>query len=610
MQCTKYCISDIYQFICNLIYNTFLFVWPKCSACIHILFLQNSNKQDGCFFGCVLLLVCISILSYSKSMMSAMKTMMAVVLDATPSMDSSVSADGVSKLNLGISIINYHIMQRQMASKTVEFSVSSFGNGATNNYCNSNDGSCPNVETVCPMGRPSVEDLKRIDAITVGGDDAGESDIADAIHVAFDSLQRVNAGKKYNRIMLIITDGEFYTHDTSRLEAIFREMKDSEMSCYVALLGKKDPSLLSHTVSENSKMLSAMASVTGGAFAILDSVSDSFYFFSGRPGMTSRPMNYKIPFYISPSVKVRCQYWGKVSKTSLPSLKKQSQSYDPDQPDSGVVKRTTSYVNPDDPDQEIPFDEKIKGYRYGSQFVPVTGADEAALKLSSEPLIRLLGFYPQSKLQRYHFMDSTLVLQGDSSSPAATRAIAALSLALTQNKSVALVRFVKRADSDPWLAALIPFPSDGMIGSLIIQRLPCAEDIRDFPFPSLYDKRFGSPNTTTQMAAVSAFVDQITVIPDDIAVFNPAFSSLIGKFLEHIMGDRKAASLQAVIVNPLEGSSEILSRGDSALKRIISEFPLEFVDKKKKKRKIYWSDYEVAATSEDIKIQSISVTVS
>jgi len=40
------------------------------------------------------------------------------------------------------------------------------------------------------------------------------------------------------------------------------------------------------------------------------------------------------------------------------------------------VKRDTTYRNPNDPDLEIGADEKVKGYRYGSQYIPMTAVDE------------------------------------------------------------------------------------------------------------------------------------------------------------------------------------------------------------------------------------------
>ena len=61
------------------------------------------------------------------------------------------------------------------------------------------------------------------------------------------------------------------------------------------------------------------------------------------------------------------------------------------------------------------------------------------------------------------------------------RAIGALSQALKSQKQVALCRLVKRANADPWLVVLLPNPD----GTLLMHRLPCSEDIRNFLFPPL-----------------------------------------------------------------------------------------------------------------------------
>ena len=63
----------------------------------------------------------------------------------------------------------------------------------------------------------------------------------------------------------------------------------------------------------------------------------------------------------------------------------------------------------------------------------------------------------------------------------ARRAIAALGEAMQRLKQAALGRLVKRANSDPWLVVLLPMRD----GTLLMHRLPCAEDIRNFLFPPL-----------------------------------------------------------------------------------------------------------------------------
>ena len=61
------------------------------------------------------------------------------------------------------------------------------------------------------------------------------------------------------------------------------------------------------------------------------------------------------------------------------------------------------------------------------------------------------------------------------------RAIGALSQALQRLQQAALCRLVKRANSDPWLVVLLPNAD----GTLLMHRLPCSEDIRNFQFPPL-----------------------------------------------------------------------------------------------------------------------------
>jgi hypothetical protein len=59
--------------------------------------------------------------------------------------------------------------------------------------------------------------------------------------------------------------------------------------------------------------------------------------------------------------------------------------------------------------------------------------------------------------------------------------VGALAQALQRRQQAALCRLVKRANADPWLVVLLPNPD----GTLLMHRLPCSEDIRNFLFPPL-----------------------------------------------------------------------------------------------------------------------------
>lgn len=57
----------------------------------------------------------------------------------------------------------------------------------------------------------------------------------------------------------------------------------------------------------------------------------------------------------------------------------------------------------------MPFDDKVKGYRYGREFVPISTYDESALKLQSDACVRLLGFIYKERVLRQHFMAPAMV---------------------------------------------------------------------------------------------------------------------------------------------------------------------------------------------------------
>jgi hypothetical protein len=172
----------------------------------------------------------------------------------------------------------------------------------------------------------------------------------------------------------------------------------------------------------------------------------------------------------------------------------------------GDVKRDSHAMHPQDPDATLTANEKIKGYKYGSQYIPVTEADEQAMKLQSPAGIFVLGAIPASSVKRHHFMDFTRIVQGHENVEAAQVGVCALATALRKNKSVLLVRWVAKENADPILAALIPPVNDN--GTLVLQRLPCKDEISVFSFPHT------PPLPSSEaMDAMSRFVDASTVVP-------------------------------------------------------------------------------------------------
>jgi len=148
---------------------------------------------------------------------------------------------------------------------------------------------------------------------------------------------------------------------------------------------------------------------------------------------------------------------------------------------------------------------------------------------------------------------------------------------------------------------MLLFPPDGQEHSLLVHRLPCAEDVRDYLFPSLL--AFENPAAVAQnsslrqqQAAVSSFVDSVTLheVPKSvICPVNPVLFNFYNCVRDKITGvistDINASTaLKDTIVSPFAGSTTAAA----ALSSVYQSFTLEKLESKKK-RKTYWSEIEV-----------------
>lgn len=54
-----------------------------------------------------------------------------------------------------------------------------------------------------------------------------------------------------------------------------------------------------------------------------------------------------------------------------------------------------------DPSKVVPPEQRIKGYRYGPQVIPISSAEFEAAKFKPEKGVKLLGFTNASNVMRY-----------------------------------------------------------------------------------------------------------------------------------------------------------------------------------------------------------------
>jgi ATP-dependent DNA helicase 2 subunit 2 len=530
--------------------------------------------------------------------MASMKTMMMMTLDVGPSMKNPVSSSSkCNKIDLAKAFMGHFILQRMMASKTVEFGVATFGDDETNNFLNGNQGGYEGVNEVWPMCRPTPETLTSIHNIELGSE---PGDLIDGIVVSQDTLIRVNQGKAFNRLMLIITDGETEVQGVGDLEEIVTQMRTvKNFAVYIALIGKVNPSS-SITKQENAKLLKSIASNVNGRYMEIEDLAESFHLLSAGLGLGTKPVVSKTILEVSPNLKIPVCYWSKVSKATAPTLKKQNKNTPPQA--ESVVKRDISYRNPEDPDQEIPEEEKVKGFKYGNQYVPVNSADEEKFKIPGSPIIRVIGFIPSTNIPRFHYLDGPTYVYPSQDLDVAHAAVQAFSTAMKEKDRVALVRFVKRDSSDPALMVLIPKKDHLDRDCFLMHRIPCAEDIREFNFPSLIS--FASDNQVrnnatlrTQKGAMSSFVRSMVIHNP-----NQQMLSCTNPSLHRVYADihRRVINENEELMVAVDGGFKSFDTPEvsASLAEMNKHFPLKRSEKSTDRKKVFWSDIEIKTTAE------------
>lgn len=92
----------------------------------------------------------------------------------------------------------------------------------------------------------------------------------------------------------------------------------------------------------------------------------------------------------------------KTSEEKFPSLKKYSDKAPPtDKYATHEVKVDYEYKSVEDPSKVVPPHQRIKGYRYGPQVVPISSVEWDAFKFKPEKGVKLLCFTDASNILRY-----------------------------------------------------------------------------------------------------------------------------------------------------------------------------------------------------------------
>ncbi|QHO25243.1 ATP-dependent DNA helicase 2 subunit [Arachis hypogaea] len=168
------------------------------------------------------------------------------------------------------------------------------------------------------------------------------------------------------------------------------------------------------------------------------------------------------------------------------------------------------------PDIAVPSDQRVRGYHYGPQIVPISKVALDAVKFKPEKGVKLLGFTNSSNVLRHHYMKDVNIFIPEPENKKAMVALSALARAMKEMNKLAILRCVwRRGQTKVVIGVLIPNISDkeNIPDSFYFNVLPFAEDVREFQFPSFSKFPAALQPNQQQLEAASNLVEMLDLAP-------------------------------------------------------------------------------------------------
>lgn len=411
---------------------------------------------------------------------------------------------------------------------------------------------------------------------------------------------------------------------TERLSSQSQPIVKSDSAALAAFESQRTPTQIS-----NERLLRSVCDRVQGAFR---SVNTALEFYSELRGRSiNQVTKYRGPLTIG-TIQIPVYSYGKTAIQSLPTLKKRMKQLEPavlgddgdeiaaaEEAAASKVSLERHYFARDGADptaaalgqQEIPPEQRMRAFRYGKEFVPVSDAEFDNLKYSADKCLVVLGFIEECKVQRYQFMSHVDCIVSEPDNHEAAQALSAFIHALFELEKCCIVRYVKRKNDRPLLGVLTVHVSS-VYEALYFNQLPFAEDVRDFSFAGLETKPENIP-TKNQISACEKLIDTMNLMqpikqsenahaikvdpyeteellqPDK--TYNPVLQHFYQSVTQRALDPAAPIQpLNPIIADYLQPDKRLLESARPALDEIRRQFPLQrvVVDAERQKRVLHW----------------------
>ncbi|XP_051145063.1 ATP-dependent DNA helicase 2 subunit KU80 isoform X2 [Andrographis paniculata] len=287
-----------------------------------------------------------------------------------------------------------------------------------------------------------------------------------------------------------------------------------KMECII-FRAKQDCDLDKGVMEENDFLLSLFSNKSSSKMVYVESATSLLG--ALRTRNISPVTTYRGDFELGPQMRIKVWVYKKTSEEKFPTLKKYSNKAPPtDKFATHEVKVDYEYKSVEDPKRVVPPEQRIKGYRYGPQVVPISSAELDAVKFKPEKSVKLLGFTSASNIMRQYYMKDVNLFIAEPGNTKAILAISALARAMKEMNKVAIVRCVwRQGQTNVVIGVLTPNLSenDKTPDSFYFNVLPFAEDVREFQFPSFSNLPPSKQPNEQQQEAADKLVQMLDLAP-------------------------------------------------------------------------------------------------
>jgi len=476
-----------------------------------------------------------------------------------------------------------------------------------------------------------------------------ETDWLDAVVVALDFLRTASANKKYSALKIVLFSELGCAADADQIEIIIQGMKmldnvdfthigpdwvDKDMDDSHNGEGPSDgpsmgePSKKSGPSSypskprtqvqkANEELIGQLVQETDGMMCSLDLAIQTFLY-KNKKG--KKPFPWKVCFSIGPDIKINTTGYVLVRREAPKSWKK---CLARGGEEGEELKPETTYVRNNENQDPVEQDDLVMSYKYGTELVSISPADEAAAKFEGGPKsMSLFGFIARSEIRFCDMVgDGSMAFMPSEDDANSQTAWSVLIQALVELDMVAIVRKVYNKASAPRLGVLTPEVGEEGEVFMSYVELPYAEDVRDLQFPSL-----PSP-TDEQLSVMDELIDVMMLTGDskenesvvDVVkteeMLNPNYQYLFQTLRHRALQPGRVLPPPAEhITSLLHLPAEIEEAAEPVFERMNEIFKTKVIETKKNKRtaeSVFGKDELPTSQEKKIKTdESISLEIS